>query len=73
MLRLLAALVLLLAACDEDDPATSEHCVMVRMQHIEMVFRRNQAVQAGPTAAAVASVLDAGIARFVSANWQCFR
>jgi hypothetical protein len=67
--HLLVILALCLTACDEDDPATSEHCVMVRMQHINMVYWRNRSAELGSPVGHV----DAMIARFVSANWQCFR
>ncbi len=66
---LLVILAAVLLGCDEEDPATSEHCVQVRMQHINMVYWRNRSADNGGNVTGV----DAMIARFVSANWQCFR
>lgn len=71
--RHLLILAVLLVGCDEEDPATSEHCVMVRMRFIEQRFRRDQVARNNPTGPVVLSVLDAALARLQSENWQCFR
>lgn len=68
---LLVIVAVLLSACDEEasDPSTSQHCIMIRMQHINMVYWRNRSAEYGNPVGHV----DAMIARFVSANWQCFK
>jgi hypothetical protein len=74
MLRALLAVSLaaVLVGCDDEDPATSEHCVMVRMRYIEGKFWRDRLVGLGSQPAVVADA-DAGLARLQSENWQCFR
>ncbi|HXK20695.1 MAG TPA: hypothetical protein VNG33_22950 [Polyangiaceae bacterium] len=72
MIRLLVVLALCLTACDESDPATSEHCVAIRMQYLE---RRYLMEQGAANGADPELVRQAGlaIAKFQSENWQCFK
>ena len=68
MLRALVTAVLL-CACDESDPSTSEHCVMVRMRWIEIRYARDRAAEVGvPT-----DISDRALAQLVNENWQCFK
>lgn len=67
--RLLILLALLVSSCDEEDPSTSEHCIMVRMKAIELAYVREQNVRAGNDVLA----LDIVLARLQNENWQCFR
>ena len=66
---LLAIVAVFLFACDESDPSTSEHCVMVRMRFIEAKFHRDRAAELG----AVVSHIDVMLARLQNENWACFR
>jgi len=69
MVRLLAVL-LLLAACDEDDGPNSEHCVEVRMRWLELDYQRRGALAAndGLTASRRALAQDL----IVSGDMPCF-
>ena len=66
---LLVILAAVMVGCDEEDPATSEHCVMVRMRFLEAKFHRDRAASLG----ANVSALDVQLAQLQSLNWQCFR
>lgn len=66
---LLAIVAVFLFACDESDPSTSEHCVKVRMQYIEVKYHRDQAAKYGQPVGDI----DVGLARLQNENWQCFK
>lgn len=71
-IRLLAALVawaLGATGCDESDPATSQHCVMVRMKVVELQFWREQIRKGGYSTAEA----DLQIGRLQAQNFQCFK
>lgn len=65
----LVIIAVVLSACDESDPATSEHCVQLRMRFIEAKFHRDRAAELG----AVVSHIDVMLAQLQNQNWQCFK
>lgn len=67
--RFLLVAVALLTACDESDPATSQHCIEVRMRAIELAYVRTQNVRAGNDVLA----LDIVLAKLQNENWACFK
>jgi hypothetical protein len=69
-MRRLLAVVLLLAACDDDNGPNSEHCVEVRMRWLELDYQRRSALAAGdgPTASRRALAQDL----IVSGDMPCF-
>jgi hypothetical protein len=69
----LAIVAVLLVGCDEEDPATSEHCVMTRMRVIDLRFWREQRASGGFASASSLAADDAAIARLMSTNWECFK
>jgi hypothetical protein len=67
----LAIIAVLLVGCDEEDPATSEHCVMTRMRAIEIAHNHDELVRLGLHSTAATSRLV--LAKLQNENWQCFR
>lgn len=68
--RLVPMVAVLLLGCDEEDPALSERCIMVRMRAIELAHAYDQLVRLGDPASASARV---ALAKLQNENWQCFR
>lgn len=74
------ALALIVAAtllgCDESadpaDPATSPHCVTVRMKYLEDKFLIEQGAERGADATVVASA-QLELDKRKSREWACFR
>lgn len=66
-MRALGLLLVLLAGCDESDPATSERCVMARMRVTEARY------WASMTSPAERAALERRIQQEIDANWECFK